>query len=801
MNYDARATRIPKRGFLKNSSIIAISPAESLRRFVATNRFSFAPAHKLTSHRQQLLSANKAPLRESRKVSRRSKMLGFHDYDEKAESIALDLCRVMRRRAEVAEAQNAALRDALRQCDPNNAVCAQPSPLAAALAECKTPKATYYRHLDRMMHDGTFRRRTGSGAEPSVADECGVAAMEEVARAANFRGSLRSIAKTLRNEHDMQVSHTTVLRALKKEGWTYSKKRVVPRLTEEQMRRRAAFAVERLREVQEIKAMNAKGNYVVVAHLDEKQFYLYTVNQTTFSPAGEHVYHQVQSKTQIPKVMFIGTVATPIVDKEKGINFDGRVCFHPIVKISHYQSNTKNASSGDPYYETVNVDKAWFRKYVLYTVVPTLRSKCSFSSRIILQFDGAGGHGCNSKDASETFCASLQQVVNKDSKQIPITIRVQPPNSPDCNVLDLGLWNSLARALDRLSLELESTASRQSTMRIVFRCVKMWHCSEAWDAFEKISKTFDYLFSCIYDHIKQHRGSNRNELPHRSDEVRAKLNETLSAASGCDFYSPEVSTTPPECGKIKDYKEMTAFLKSFVAGNEYLRMLDKERKERAAVAKKMAAAAGGRRPPNRVAASSSKERRSGRKRANAKGDDIDEDTDSDDSDDDVARKIGFDDEDSCDDESDTGVESGASDGSDSADDTGDSDGDNVLEEDDDISNSGESGGGGVIDAHEMADDDYCLDDASEDSDIGAELGEMLCKCNRKNAPIGAGRNSMHSIQCSTCKYWSHTACYGLRIEDVQSDDWFCRGCAAGARAAAQCGTRAARAAARIEAKS
>ena len=77
--------------------------------------------------------------------------------------------------------------------------------------------------------------------------------------------------------------------------------------------------------------------------------------------------------------MFIATVATPVVDKERGINFDGRVCFHPIVKILHYQSNTQNAAAGDPYYETVNVDKAWFRKYILFTVVPILRSRCSFA--------------------------------------------------------------------------------------------------------------------------------------------------------------------------------------------------------------------------------------------------------------------------------------------------------------------------------------------------------------------------------------------------------------------------------------
>ena len=235
-----------------------------------------------------------------------------------------------------------------------------------------------------------------------------------------------------------------------------------------------------------------------------------------------------------------------------------------------YRSNTKNGSVGDPYYEAKNVDKAWFRKYILVTVVPTLRSRCSFARRIVLQFDGAGGHGCNSQAAAELFCTTLESVINKDSKLIPITVRVQPPNSPDCNVLDLGLWNSMARALEQLSHdELLSEASRSSTTRLVVRCMQMWHSVDAWNAFEKISRVFNYLFTCMLPHIKQHRGDNRNELPHRSAETRAQLNEALTKGVGCEFYSPAVEVIPPERGSKLDYQAMTNFLKSFLSGNEY----------------------------------------------------------------------------------------------------------------------------------------------------------------------------------------------------------------------------------------
>ena len=760
---------MPKRGFLKTSPIIAIAPVGSLRRFRAPERFAFAPEHLIASRANRPRSQSAAPRTARTKVLSDKRKRGYHDYDEKAEVKGVAMYRVQKRRAVVSEARTAAANATLARLGVS-ADIAQPSPLSVALADCAMSRATFYRCDNRVSQDGTFCRRIGSGALPTVADEDCVELFAEVAKAGNYRRSLRSISKSLRVDHDVCVSPSTILRALKKEGWCYSKKRVVPRLSDEQKRRRLAFALQALREVAAFEKMRAKGEYVVTAHLDEKQFYLYTVRESTFSPKGERVYHQVQSKTQIPKVMFIATVATPVVDVKRGINFDGRVCFHPIVKISHYQCNTKNAASGDPYYETVNVDKAWFRKYIIFTVVPTLRAKCSFANRIVLQFDGAGGHGCNSQDAAEIFCATLEKVINKDHNQIPFTVQVQPPNSPDCNVLDLGLWNSMARALDHLSCDaLVSEAGRASTMRLVMKCIRLWHSADAWNAYEKISKAFDYLFSCMLPHIKCHRGDNRNELPHRSDAMRAQMNEALAKGDGCDFYSPIVSLTPPERGVINDYKVMTNFLKSFVAGNEYLRMLHKESKERDAASIKAGV--------KRAVVSTTKNPHTGGKRAKVNAAHVEDGAD-------AARKIQFDDEESRDDDLDSAADSsGCTENGSEGDDDGDECGSSV--EDDGVDHCDETDSGSDINDVDCDDDssggvsdaenfDLLMDDVndtSEGDDAAEAFGETRCKCDRKVAPIRAGREVMDSVQCSHCKFWSHTACYDLSIEAVQSGDY------------------------------
>lgn len=443
----------------------------------------------------------------------------------------------------------------------------------------------------------------------------------------------------------------------------------------------------------------------------------------------------------------------------------------------------------------MNVDKAWFRKYILFTVVPILRSRCSFARRIVLQFDGAGGHGCNSQAAAEKFCATLESVINKDIKQIPFIVRVQPPNSPDCNVLDLGLWNSMARALGHLSHDaLVSEAGRGTTTRLVVRCMELWHSVDAWNAFEKISKTFNYLFSCMLPHIKLHRGDNRNELPRRSAEVRAQLNEALAKGEGCEFYTPAVNVVPPERGGVCDYIEMTKFLKSFIAGNEYCRMLHLENKEREAASVKAGV--------KRAAGSYAKKPQTGSKRAkvsaarNKGGAD-------------AVRRIQFDDDESREDDSNASAEvsdateDGSDDGGgdeDSEIDSGSDDGDNCDDSDNESDANERDGGGdgvgGVNDAEVFDPLMYDVDDASEGEEAALAFGETRCKCGRKMPPIRAGRDFTDSVQCSQCKFWSHTACYDLSIDALQEGDWFCANCAPAARAALQGNSRAARATAR-----
>ena len=60
--------------------------------------------------------------------------------------------------------------------------------------------------------------------------------------------------------------------------------------------------------------------------------------------------------------------------------------------------------------------------------------------RIVLQIDGAGGHG--TKKDIEFYTDYL--------KKRGIDLEFQPSNSPDTNVLDLGVWRWIQQVVDRL---------------------------------------------------------------------------------------------------------------------------------------------------------------------------------------------------------------------------------------------------------------------------------------------------------------------------------------------------------------
>lgn len=184
--------------------------------------------------------------------------------------------------------------------------------------------------------------------------------------------------------------------------------------------------------------------------------------------------------------MFLGAVARP----NPTHNFDGRIGLYPITDQVPAQRKSKHHNKGDQVWKLVNMDANLFKRYMMERVVDdVLRLTGMWAKHIVIQMDNAGGHGGGRGDMNQTTIAELNDWAEvlpeeysaywPDSAQQPeIVFVAQPPRSPDTNVLDLGIWNSLQIAVDK---EKQRKGLRGLTVDDIITCCEdAW--SNSWDA-------------------------------------------------------------------------------------------------------------------------------------------------------------------------------------------------------------------------------------------------------------------------------------------------------------------------------
>jgi hypothetical protein len=261
---------------------------------------------------------------------------------------------------------------------------------------------------------------------------------------------------------------------------------VRPFLTPEHKLARLAWAIEWA-------DFDLHGEDVVVCHLDEKCFYAFSSRgRTVYLPPGvdpEPLY--ALSKTQIPWVMFLGVVAAPRNDK----NFDGKIGIWHVGEEKEAQRNSKFHDKGDVYWISINMDGEVFMKMVEENVIPAIKEKCSWAKKVIVQIDSAGGHRVGES----------VEYLNRLSPWIKF--RTQPTRSPDCNVLDLGIWNSMNKSVRQVKYDRKSDLSM--TQRIINSVNDMWESYESYH----LHNIFITL-NCILKEIKKADGGNSFKQPH-----------------------------------------------------------------------------------------------------------------------------------------------------------------------------------------------------------------------------------------------------------------------------------------------
>ena len=195
--------------------------------------------------------------------------------------------------------------------------------------------------------------------------------------------------------------------------------------------------------------------------------------------------------------------------------FDGKIGLWPFVEEYVAKRNSKNRRKGTML--TVNmevVNRGVYRQFLIDCVIPAIKTKWPARDRhktIYIQQDNAKPH---------VFPDDEAIVAAGQSDGWDIRLRFQPPNSPDCNVLDLGYF----RPIQSLQYEQEIYGTDDLIAAVTAAFATM--------SAKKLNHVFLSLQS-VLECIMGEFGDNGYKLPHTA-KVKLERQGKLPLSITCD---------------------------------------------------------------------------------------------------------------------------------------------------------------------------------------------------------------------------------------------------------------------------
>jgi hypothetical protein len=236
-------------------------------------------------------------------------------------------------------------------------------------------------------------------------------------------------------------------------------------------------------------------------HIDEKWFHMcqdgegYLLCQDE-EPPERYVKH----KNYIGKVMFLCAQAHPCWDHHTHSQWDGKIGLWPIGKYTKAQRNSKHRPAGTTEWENHNVDHELYRDMMVDFVFTEIMNKWPVGQwnnpnfKIRIQQDGAGGHTAH----DDLYLTQALEGLGLTDK---ISIYTQPPNSPDLNICDLGLFNAL------------QAAYYDNAPKNEVELITMVEQTYADYPHEMINRLFITL-QTVFNSVLEHNGGNQYKITH-----------------------------------------------------------------------------------------------------------------------------------------------------------------------------------------------------------------------------------------------------------------------------------------------
>ena len=241
--------------------------------------------------------------------------------------------------------------------------------------------------------------------------------------------------------------------------------------------------------------------------IDEKWFYLTQHMARYILVPGEAAPHRTcKHKSHVEKVMCLTAIARPRKNPDTGRWWDGKIGTWFYVEQVAAQRTSKNRAKGTLIWKSFKVGRKESIEMYVTKLLPAIVEKWPVwaEKKVRIQQDNAPAHP-KTKQLGIRITTKLAEI-NATGWDIQFEVpRMQPPNSPDCNTLDLAFFRAIQ------AIQYRKNASNIEEL--------IAHVSEAFDELPlDVCRRVWTTAQMVMNEIIIANGDNKYKLPHASKE-------------------------------------------------------------------------------------------------------------------------------------------------------------------------------------------------------------------------------------------------------------------------------------------
>ncbi|KAG3106973.1 hypothetical protein PI124_g12259 [Phytophthora idaei] len=248
--------------------------------------------------------------------------------------------------------------------------------------------------------------------------------------------------------------------------------------------------------------------------VDEKLFYMTQARRSFYLLPGEpEPERSVRSKRYITKVMMLAAVVRPRWAPSGSTLFDGKLGIWAFVVREPALRSSHSRPAGTMETKEERLNKETYRAMLIERQLPALRERIPHAAegkRITVQQDNASPHISPQDPAFREATSRMR---------LSVELQFQPPNSPDLNALDLGIFTAIqSRQMLRFPRSIDELVDS---------------VSEAyWELPHSTLNAAFLSLQCSMDSCIKDKGGNNFKLRHMS-KLRLEREGRLSISIRC----------------------------------------------------------------------------------------------------------------------------------------------------------------------------------------------------------------------------------------------------------------------------